>query len=239
MMTGDLVYEAVLRELKNEYTTTITPSEFNYHIRVAQIEYTKTRYWAWDQHQKSIEDLSALKVVTNGIGGMPSPLSNMGSTAPNSQWTNSPQDLQHLLSVSAICIYQGEPCRKNGSLSDPIACTYLADDKMNLVRSDYYSKPRPEFPCLYYYQADNKFYFWAGTSIAHKVILSYQRYMTPIEVDPVTGANVTGSELGDMQTYEIVKWCALSYLEKIEEARMQTLSALLGTQFTQNPSFPN
>ena len=235
-MTAEEVYKSVLKELKQEYTTSITPEEFNHHIWVAEIEYVKTRYWAHEQHQKTIDDLRTIKVMTDGIGGMPNPLIASGSALPNSQFVTLPEDYMHLTAVSAIVEYVNEPCKKNGTLSDPIACSFLPDDKEKLVLGDFYSKPKPAFPRLYYSQRGNVLVFKAGSSIVRKVFLNYLRYPKRIAIDVNTGASIQDSEFLDEQTIEIVKWCVHSYLEKIEEMRVQTMALIQSKNFEQFPS---
>ena len=156
---------------------------------------------------------------------------------PSKGYVTLPQDYLYLLSVGAVCIYYGHPCKKDGTPSKVIAATYLPDDRLQLINDDYYSSPMAEFPRLYYDRRGNVLVFHAGTSALKEVHLSYLRYPTRVEVDD-QGNDVSNCEFGQMQANEIVKWCVASYLEKIEEQRQQSALMLLGMQdqmFSQPP----
>jgi hypothetical protein len=221
MMTGLDTYKAVLAELKHENTTSMTPAEFRYHIYVAQIEYVNIRYWAFEQHQKPIDDLRVLHVETNGIDGV-APLANVGVVAPEQEVFMLPEDYMHLLAVRARVKYYGEPCFVDGTLSDYIACKFAQDNSINIKKHHYYTKPAPRYPRMYYRQFQNKLRFVCGASVVHDVIAAYLRKPVPISIDD-NYVNVTSSELDDPQTLEIVQWCVSSYLEKIESMRTQTI----------------
>lgn len=228
-MTAKEMYRACLTELQYQSTRTMTPEEFNYHIEVGTIEYVKTRYMCYERFQKPIDDLQVLKVQTDGIGGMPPPLLPNG-TVPNAQTLNLPIDYFRLTAVAVVVRYFKEPCKTDGSLSDRIACTPLKDDQWGLIFSDYYKKPAPRFPRLYYTQRNNQFVFLAGLSLVHQVYLSYIRTPVFVKVDD-NGESVVDSEFKAEQSYEIVKWTVSSYLEKIEEMRQQTFAAFLQQSF--------
>jgi hypothetical protein len=232
-MTATEIYKAVLQELNYQETTTITPEEFNHHIWVAELEYVKTRYMAYERAQKTIDDLRVLKVTTDGIAGMPTPLLPNGTIA-NAQWVVLPENYFRLTAVAVVAKYYGEPCKKDGTLSEPIPCRFLADDQAHLTSKSYYMKPAAQYPRLYYVQRGNTLVFKAGTSLVHYAIINYLRYPARIRVDD-NGQSLVDSEFLDEQNYELVKWCVASYLEKIEEMRMQSLRMMLNDSF----EYPN
>lgn len=220
MMTGVDTYKAVLHELKHENTTSMTPEEFRHHIYVGQLEYINWRYWAFEQHQKVIDDLRVLHVETNGIDGVP-PLTNAGLSAPEQEIFFLPENYMHLLAVRARVKYYGEPCQTDGTLSDYIACKFIQDNRVNAIKHHYYSKPAARYDRMWYRQFANKLRFLCGSSIVQDVIATYLRKPIPISIDD-NGVNVTNSELDDPQTMEVVNWCVASYLEKIQDYRVQT-----------------
>lgn len=232
-MTATELYKAVLLELNYQETTTMTPEEFNHHIWVAEIEYVKTRYMAYERAQKAIDDLRVLKVTTDGIAGMPNPLLPNG-LVPNAQWVTLPANYLRLTAVAVVAKYFGEPCQKDGTLSEPISCRFLPDDQAHLTTKSYYMKPAAHYPRLYYVQRGNTLVFKAGRSLVQYAIVSYLRYPARIAVD-ANGQSVVDSEFLDEQNYELVKWCVASYLEKIEEMRMQSLRMMLNDSL----EFPN
>ena len=155
MVTSTDVYKAVLAELKHYNTTSMTPDEFNYHIWIATLEYVKNRYWAHEQHQKQIDDLSVIKIVTDGVAGYPAPLVNLGPAIAGQEYVDLPADYLHLLAVSVKVLYKNVPCETDGTLSNYISATHLKDDSRFTIEDDYYKKPVAEWPNLYYDQRGN------------------------------------------------------------------------------------
>lgn len=240
-MTAADTYVAVLAELKAENTTSMTPDEFNYHIKVAQYEYARIRYMAYEQHQRTLDDLRSIHVMTDGISG-PAPLVNVGIPQPELEVFVLPTDYMDLLSVRARLRYYGEPCHTDGTLSDYMASKAIQDNRKEAIRHSYYSKPaaRPDRVYHSLYGAGNTgggatLRFMAGSSIVDSVIATYLRKPSDITVDG-NGNSVLNPQWDDVQMQEIVKWCVASYLEKIESMRTQTYMSLLGiTHSNQQP----
>lgn len=237
-MTGVEVYRAVLAQLKHENTTSMTPAEFRHHIAVAELEYLSMRYWAFDQHQKQLDDLRFLHVETSGIGSSPAPIANTGQTVPGKDVFLLPQDYAHLLNVEGKVLYKGEPCFVDGVESDWIACKYVDDSQEKVIRHHYYQKPKPYYPRMRYkMRSDNGVAYiqlLAGTSIPFKINITYLRKPKFIAVAD-NGTNLQDSEFDDKQTYEIVRWCVHSYLETIESYRLQTMQLIMQQTFQQHP----
>ena len=237
-MTGLETYQAFLAELKKENTTTIFPDEFNYHIWRSELNWVTNRYWAFDQHQKSIDDLDVITIETNGVAGMPAPLLNAGAAIAGQEYFALPDDLLILLNVAIEPLIQGDVCIKDNTLGKITAATFLSADREKVVDESHYSKPSFKHPTLYYKIRQGNILVKMGSSIAQKCIITYLQYPQRIGVDPVTGANVTDSPFGDSQTLEIVRDGVLSYLETIESSRVQSMAAIESRKFTQNP-LPN
>lgn len=233
MVSAKEVYQAVLAELKHYNTTSLTPQEFNYHIWIAELEYVKNRYWAYEQHQKQIDDLDILRVVTDGVAGSPAPLPNEGANVAGQEFITLPENYLHLLAVSARAKYYDVPCQTDGTLSGFIACTHLKDDMRYVVMDDYYRKPLAVWPRLYYDQRERKLAFLAGKSIVQDVQIVYLRYPKRIEFDVQNPSGGVGSEFHWEQTLEIVKHCTISYLETIKDPRLQSMLAVDGKNFNQ------
>jgi hypothetical protein len=222
-MTAAQVYENVLSELKREYTSTMTPEEFNTHIHIAQLEWVKVCYTLIDQQQKSNADISAIRVVTDGIGGMPNALPNIGQPIAGRERFVLPSDFLYLLAVAAQVKYYNVPCTKDGTLSPWINAKPLPSDRAYLF-NDYYTRPMAVPDRLYYTQlgsGQGELRFAAGDSIVQFAQLHYLRYPRRILVDD-NGDSVQNPEFGEVQCIEIAKWCVASYLEKLEEMRAQS-----------------
>lgn len=229
------VYKAVLEELKHYNTTSVTPAEFNYRIWIAELDYVRNRYWAWDQHQKAIDDLYVIRIVTDGVAGFPPPLPNEGPIVAGQEYITMPENYLHLLAVAARVTYKNVPCIKDGTTSPFIACTPLKDDAYHVVDDDYYKKPIAEWPRLYYSQRGNKMTFKAGDSIVKDVMLNYLRYPQRIFFDEANPSGGTPSEFTEEQTNEIVILFVKSYLEAIESSRVQTKPFIEQQNFYQHP----
>lgn len=228
------VYKAVLSELKHYNTTSMTPDEFNYHIWIATLEYVKNRYWAHEQHQKQIDDLSVIKVVTDGVAGYPAPLVNLGPAISGQEYVQLPANYLHLLAVSVKVRYVSVPCKADNTLSDYIAATHIKDDSRFVVGDDYYKRPTAEWPNLYYDQRGNKLTFNCGLSVVQSAMIAYLRLPQRIFFD-VTGLAHVPSEFAWPQTLEIVKHCTISYLETIKDQRVQSMLPINERNFLQTP----
>lgn len=234
MVSATDVYKGVLAELKHYNTTSMTPDEFNYHIWIATLEYVKNRYWAHEQHQKQIDDLSVIKIVTDGKAGFPAPLVNEGPAVAGQEYVTLPDNYLHLLAVSARVKYYNVPCETDGNLSNYVAATHLKDDQRFVVDDDYYERPGAEWPNLYYDQRGDKLTFYCGDSIVQDVMISYLRVPVRIFFD-VTGAAHVDSEFNWPQTLEIIKHCVVSYLETIKDPRINTMLPVNERNFLQTP----
>ena len=234
MMTGVDVYVAVLHELKHENTTSMTPSEFRHHIKRAMLEYINLRYWAYDQHQKPIDDLAPIHVETNGVNGNPAPIANTGLQAPKGEMFVLPTDYMHLLAVKALVKYYGEPCYTDGTMSDWIVAMHCPDNMVYQVEHHYYKKPKPEYPNLYYRHNKKTLTLMAGKSIGQQVCITYLQRPPYIAVAD-NGTNVQDSVFDDEQTMEIVRWCVASYTETIESYRQQSMIQYVGLTHQQYP----
>lgn len=233
------VYKAVLEQLKHEFTTSITPTEFNEIIWTAQLEYVNNRYWAHDQHQKSVDDLAVLIVETDGIIG-PSPLLNIGNSIAGGEVFLVPAAYYHMLNVAAIVKYKNVPCKTDDTLSDPIVAIPVTDDEEKVLRHHYYKRPLAQYPRLRYKRRGNidnsgnsYLRFLAGDSIVEKVIITYLREPKRIVFDP-NGQSVD-SEFSEYVTKEIVKWATAAYLEIIQDPRWQSYKVTLNSNFLQYP----
>ena len=234
MVPATEVYKAVLAELKHYNTTSMTPTEFNYHIWIAELEYVKNRYWAHEQHQKQIDDLSVIKVVTDGVAGYPMPLPNEGPNTAGLEYVTLLQDHLYLLAVGVQVKYYSVPCEVDGQLSPFTAATPLKDDERFVVSEDYYMKPIAEYPNLYYSQRGKRLTFNCGNSIVQSVMLSYLRLPQRIVFNETGGPHVD-CEFEWPQALEIVKHCVISYLETIKDPRVQSMIGVNDRNFQQSP----
>lgn len=220
MRTGREIYEAVLEELNRSNTMSMEPNEFNHHAKVGMLEWIKLRYWAFDQHQKSIDDLDPIIVISN-------PMFPVYTVQGAERW-ETPSALLYLLRVKMEQEYQGDNCFPDGYKLPFQAARYRTHNLGNNA----YNKPSPKQ--LYYLQAGGQLIRIGEPNATTKVtnaIIHYLRYPVFPSVDS-SGESASNSEFGIMQNMEIVKWITASYLEKIESLRTQSQLAIQGQVFT-------
>jgi len=237
-MTAQETYKAVLQELRYQSTSSMTPTEFNHHGWVGTLEWVKMVRWAYDEHDKSVDDISMIVVATDGVGTNPALIANTGSVAPGSEIFLKPSNYFLYLSAAVQVKYYAEPCQTDGSVSPFISATKLDKNSKDEVESNKYTRSKPVPGRLYIEDLNNVFRIKAGTSIAEKLKLTYIKYPQKIEVNTTTGASVTNPEFGDSQMHEIVKWITASYLENLSSLRLNTMMAIQNGTFTQSPK-PN
>ena len=231
-MTAQEVYKGVLAELRKEETTSMTPEEFNYHAFIGQLEYVKTRYWGFDRHQKAIDDLQQLIVVTDGLFGNPLPLNNLGLSEPGQEGFALPYDSMtgegylYMLQGKASVIYKGHPCVSDASPGT----VYLRYKQHNINTANVYDNQSEDY--VHYYLESGYIRIEPGfPGHVSQLIIRYLRYPARILVDETTGESVSNPELNDMATLEVIKWITHSFLETIESYRLQTMEAIQGKVF--------
>jgi hypothetical protein len=241
MRTANEMFVGFLNVLNRQNTLGADPHEFNYHVKVGQVEYLKMRYWAFERHQKSLDDLEKITVITNGIAGAPSPIGNAGAAVAGSEYFPLPANILglnekiYLLKVRFKLQYKGNACQVENSASRWITARLASHnrDERNVYVRDNDEK-------LYYHQTGGNIIRHAefSSSVATHALLHYLRMPREITVDPITGLSVTNPELGPIQNTEIVKWTVASYLEKIESYRHQSMLQVQGLVFNNQDRLP-
>lgn len=241
-MTAVEVYLAVLKQLEYQQTKSMDEEEFNHHYKIAEYEYIKTRFYAHDQNTKTIEDLQVIKVVTDGIGGQPAPLINVGQSIAGREIFQLPSDLLFITNVQGRVTYYGMPCpnknERDGMKSDFINAEFLSDDQFGVLQYNKYTAPIARWPRMKYTRRNNQLLFKAGRSIVNEVQLIYIKLPIPAQIAFVNGnlQNVTNPIWKDAQQIEIINLLVLNYLGKIEEqTKFQNETGLAGIRFEQTP----
>jgi len=238
-MSAQELYKAVLFEERKHNMRSVTPDEFNHHSMVGMQEYVKMVYWADDVHQKSIDDLSSLVVVTDGLNGNPPYIPNTGQAIAGREKFACPVDYMYMLSVAFLVTYKNEPCHADGTVSQkPIGAKILERNATNMVQRNTLLRPAAREGRLYAQTQGLAYTVKAGDSLCTAMCLEYLKVPQPAVVDPATGATVTNPDLGQTQHVELVRWIAASILENIESLRQQTMQALEAQTFRQYP-MPN
>lgn len=233
--TAEDMYRACLDELNRTRTIGLKPDRFNYHVNVAFFEWLKLRYWAFDRHQKAIDDLGLLTNVTDGVAGNPPPIPNTGLTAPGGEVFDVPADIMGLeesmfiLQVWFTPVYHGSNCYPEGHVGRPVVAEYYTHNRHS--RNPYNRSSEERFFWLMNAGRIRRVVTGTEGAMAQDCVLHYLRYPRKITVDPATGLGTGEPELGPSQNAEIVKWTVASYLENIESLRTRTMMEIQGSTF--------
>ena len=229
IITAEDMYREVLNLLNKENTRTMTPSEFNSWINRSMIDYVKTKYFEYDQHQKRMDDINEIIVRTDGIAGNPAPIANAGNNVAGEEYFPLPYvsggepnfGYMFLLNVAFKINYIGNDCFTDNTESGWLKGKPYNADIEN--EANYYDRPQDDR--LYYQIVGRNIRPFTGTSsYATQARLMYLRYPSEIEVDS-NGLSVKNSEFEARVNYEIVKLCVRQYLESIESPRHQTFTS--------------
>lgn len=230
-MTAQETYRAVLAELRKNNTSTMTPAEFNYHAWVGQVEYVKTRYWGYDQHQKAIDDLQKITVVTDGVAGNPAPLANVGNNVQGEEAFALPKDgatpYMFLLNAQFRITYVNDPCNTGESGWVAGYARPYNENSQNVYDQS------NETDRVHYRLSNDLVRPLPGTynGYVSGARISYLRYPVRMLLDETTGESVTDPELDDRVMMEVVKWISHSFLETIESYRLKTMEMVQGKTF--------
>lgn len=226
IVTAKDMYEALLHELRAENTASVTPSEFNYHINAAMLQWLQSRFFAMEETQKHIDDLEKLLVRTNGVGGAPQPLINQGEAKAGKEYFLFPSNAVFFTDKAFLINVQFEmsahPCYDNQS-----KLIGAKIKKMDTVSNDN-AYDLPNNHNLFYYQADGKIFRYdvgMSSTVASKAVVVYIRMPQKIGVNEITGESVSNPEFDPRVNLEIVKWAVRSLLENLESPRQNSFAA--------------
>ncbi len=203
------------------------PDEFNIHIRKAMVEMITAKYWAYEYHQKSVEDLSPIIVHTFDQTGTPIPVNTDGTFTL-------PEDLEHVLHIAFKVRFNGEKCNPNGTLSDFVNAVKIKQDEQHLQYL-YYNRPRWEWPNVKYSRVAENIVPKVGQNDPVEMAVSYIRLPAYIFFEAVNSPNNVDSVFKATVNFELVRWAIASYMGRIEDMRMQLMQALENRNFNQFP----
>lgn len=215
-MTATEFYNKILEELRSHHTTTLTPLEFNELVDTMLYQWVQTRFYAFEQYQKSIDDLEKIVVVTNGEGGMPNPLPNLGKAIPGKEFFVL-DDKVFLVNVRFF-MSAGSKCKRQ-------------EESAQLKKTDFVSNKnsydKPSNTNIFYQQYDGRIWRYdTGKSdrIAEKAIVTYLRKPVIPRLDE-NGNSLIDPEFDDRICNEQIKFIVQTYLERIKEPRQRSFQA--------------
>ena len=221
-MTATEFYINLLQELRSHHTTTLTPIEFNHLIESSMYQWVQTRFYAFEQHQKHIDDLEQIVVVTNGAGGMPNPLNNLGELIPGKEYFIPNNSIQNNDKLFLINVRFLMTANQN--------CTEKYEDAQ-LKKTDFMTNKnaydKPSNTNIYYQQRGGKiFRYDLGQSnrVAKNAIITYLRKPI-IPLLDANGNGIVDPEFNDMVCTEIIKFTVATYLERITSQRQRSFQS--------------
>lgn len=216
--TAESMYKYFLTEVRKERTIVITPAAWTELINIAAIDWVKTKLPLAEFNQKRIDDLEAVKVLTDGIS----------EAIITSSYTNQfeiPYDdgtlPKYLHGLSASFGYTTSTT-KPVVLDRHIAGKILRSDKRVVNDGNPYRQASNE--TFAYYEQRGGYIFCMPESLEwNKLILEYYSY--PKEIIFSTTEDQVGS-FQPSQNKEIVDMAVTRYLEKVSDQRIQTQPAV-------------
>jgi hypothetical protein len=235
-------FSLFLDGIKKERTTVVSISTFNRLINEVQLDWFKARAPENDLEQSVIDDLSQLKVITDGYQTWKGITLAPISANPNSKIFSYPigtylptyPRYYRLQSVQFRMAYKGN----SGLYSDVEDYEYarvLRSDKKAVMPRNYYRRAKKGR--LYYELVGNVVRCVSEEDcIGSTMMLEYLRYPEKIWLDETLPADHTSQEVAiytagygsvpcefpDMQTKEIISLAVLKHLERTMDQRFGT-----------------
>jgi hypothetical protein len=221
-MTTQEIYQAVLLQLRQQKTSSITPSEFNTYARIGIYEYFTNRFADFEKHQKTIDDLQAFVVITDGVGGNPAPLTTSATKAGEEFFAlplptnNTGGQKMFLLDVQF-----GIPCTV-GELSELVYHDAKIKHQDSHRIQNVYDMPDEARKQFFYLQHKNGIRRVGGKTRATKAIVKYLSYPPIPTVNTNTGLTTVESAFEPRVAREVVNFIVSAYLEATMSPRQQT-----------------
>lgn len=241
MRTAEEIYKYFLFQLKKENTAVVNPRTFNLLINEYMLDWIKMKLPDNEFSQKRIDDLEAIKVLTDGIQYSPIP-----STTGNGNIFQIPYEDKnyppylHGCSAQFAKAIEYIPSPTFTPLADTILPTkpgifitghVLRADNRGTYRDNPYRQPDDK-TFVYFENRGNFIYVHTKQETLKYMMLEYYSYPNRIEFlpdpDPDDHIN-TISSFQHAQNKEITEWAVLRYLERVSDQRLQTTASISGS----------
>lgn len=209
--TAEKMYRYFLSEIRKERTIVITPDRWNDMVNPIVIDWIKTKLPEIEFNQKRIDDLEAIKVITDGVS-----TDRLISVSKNTFELPFSGDIpvyMHGLSAAFSNHIDGKP-------DEPfIAGKILRSDKRVTILDNPYRQPDDK-TFVYFEIRGNKLYCISDSKEFNFLILEYYSYPIEISYKPNI-ADIVGS-FRPAQNKEIMDMAVTQYLEKASDQRIKT-----------------
>jgi hypothetical protein len=213
--TAEEMYRYFLTEVRKERTIVITPADWSVFINVVVLDWIKTKLPDIEFNQKRIDDLEAIKVLTDGVSReiltavavnqFQIPFSNL----------NLPK---YMHGLSAKFGYSDSAVMPI-TLTRSVAGKILRSDKRVVYEKNPYRQPDNDL-FIYFEQRGGYIYCIPESLEWNRLVLEYYSYPSQIEFNGL-GVDEAGS-FQPLQNKEIVDMAVTRYLERVSDQRIQT-----------------
>jgi hypothetical protein len=200
----------------------MTPNEFNFYSEIAHYNYITNRYADFEKHQKTIDDLQFLVVLTDGVGGNPSPLALSVNTAKaGEEFFNLPIPTNDNggRKMFLLDVQFGFSC--NGEGNNVLYHDARIKHHDSHRTKNVYANPDDSRGQFYYLQLGNGIRKIGGKQLAVRAIVKYLRYPA-IPTLNADGTTLREPELEKRVNSDIVEFIVSAYLEATSAPRQQT-----------------
>jgi len=241
------IYNSFLSAIKKESTSIVVPSAFNIIINEAYENWLRVKLKTPELVQKRIDDLSALRVVTDGqmpfndpnSASGPVVLSPIGSSNGVFSYPLRERNISgekyplyfHLLNVMFKIQYIDNKCGNVG-VSDFIGSKIMRSDQRVFIRGNKYRRPSDDR--LYYEIIGDNIRCITDTGSygvsmrleyvkkPNKIFFDQQHQADAVNPNYVAGTGSVPPEVLDPQRQEIVDEAARIHLERVKDERYKS-----------------
>ncbi len=215
--TAESMYKYFLSEVRKERTIVINPSQWTNLINPVLIDWTKTKLPEIEFNQKRIDDLEAIKVLTDGD------THSLIHAIAEDKFAIPYMDGKYMYGLSVEFAY-ADPSSPDTILRR-VAGKILRSDKRVIIKNNPYRLPDDE-TFIYFEQRGGFIYSMPLEKEWNILILEYYRY--PIEIEYSLTVDISGS-FKPIQNKEIIDMAVTRYLEMASDQRIQTQPAVSAT----------
>ena len=232
--TAEKLFKYFLQEVRKERTVVITPQAWTEFINPVILDWVKTKLPELEFNQKRIDDLEAIKVLTDG-GQYPYIRDAETNVFVIPYSTDGYPSYLH--GLSAEFGYISSEAEDDGQNDEQaaqaavVALEYrtagiiLRSDNRVVRKKNPYRQPDDD-TFIYFENRGGRIYSIPKEKEYNQLVLEYYRYPEEITFDGTTGS--TGSFM-PTQNKEIMDLAVVQYLEVVESPRLQTAVPVKGS----------
>lgn len=213
--TAESMYKYFLSEIRKERTIVITPARWVEFINPIFIDWIKTKLPELEFNQKRIDDLEAIKVLTDGVSGAILTAVALNKFEIPFEHESLPKYMYGLSAEFGYSLLATIPV----TLARSVAGKVMRSDRRVVYKNNPYRQPDDNL-FIYFEQRGGFIYCIPENEVWNRLVLEYYSYPIEIEYDGID-VDVPGS-FQPIQNKEIIDMAVTRYLEKASDQRIQT-----------------